>query len=243
MDLHDLWGQQLGQPLYRLLGLNPASIAPTSLTIVIDEPARMAERAAAACAPILKIKLGADADEARIQAIRVACASQLRVDANGGWDLARAAQLLPWLAEQGVELVEQPLPVGDLEGLRALRRLSPRPLLFVDESIKTPADIGAHAGIADGIVVKLAKAGGLRAVQRQIAVARALDLRVMLSCMVETSVAVTAAAQLAPLVDLVDLDGPLLIENDPFVGIRYEGARIILPAGPGLGLRQRQHPV
>jgi L-alanine-DL-glutamate epimerase-like enolase superfamily enzyme len=238
--LHDLWGQQLGQPLYRLLGLNPARIPPSSFTIAIDTPELMAKRAAEARLPVLKIKLGDAQDEARIRAIREACSATLRVDANAGWSRDKAARLLPVLAELGVELCEQPLPAGDLDGLRALAAVHPRPALFADESIKTCADIVSHAGLVDGVVIKLAKCGGLREAWRQIGVAHALDLRVMLSCMIETSVAVTAAAQLAPAVEHVDLDGPLLIVNDPYVGVQYRGAELVLPEGPGLGLRARR---
>jgi L-alanine-DL-glutamate epimerase-like enolase superfamily enzyme len=143
------------------------------------------------------------------------------------------------LAEWGVELAEQPLPPGNIEGLRALFQLTERPRLFVDESIRAPADIVAHAGLVDGVVVKLAKAGGIRGALEQISVAHALGLDVMLSCMIESSVAVTAAAQIAALVQYVDLDGPLLIANDPMRGVGYEGARLRLPAGPGLGLSPR----
>jgi L-alanine-DL-glutamate epimerase-like enolase superfamily enzyme len=239
MALHDLWGQRLGQPLYRLLGLNPARIPLSSFTLAIAEPELMAKRAQEAGLPILKIKLGDDQDEARIRAIREACPATLRVDANASWTLEKAQRLLPRLWELGVELVEQPLPIGDLSGLRALAQVTPRPPLFADESIKTCADIVAHAGCVDGVVIKLAKCGGLREACRQINVAHALDLSVMLSCMVETSLAVTAAAHLGPLVEHIDLDGPWLIANDPYLGLQYQGARILLPDTPGLGVKPR----
>jgi len=237
--LHDLWGQTLQQPLYRLFGLNPSAIPPTSVTIAIDTPQAMAEAAAAARESILKIKLGAAGDEARIRSIRAATRATLRADANGGWTREQAEKLLPVLAEHDFELVEQPLPAGDMDGLGALRRLRPRPLVFADESILASADILAHRGLVDGVVVKLAKCGGIRAALRQIAVAHGAGLRVMLGCMVETSVAVTAAAHIAPLVQHVDLDGPLLITNDPFGGVRYADGRLTLPDGPGLGLRPK----
>jgi L-alanine-DL-glutamate epimerase-like enolase superfamily enzyme len=237
--LYDGWGKALGQPLYRLLGLNPERIPLTSVTIPIATPEEMAEAARRTDAPALKIKLGTDQDELRFGAIRRATRARLRVDANGGWTLARAKQLLPLLHEYQVELVEQPLPAGDLEGLRALAQLRSRPPLFVDESIKTSADILAHQGLVEGIVVKLAKSGGIRGALRQMTLARALGLEVMLSCMIESSVAVTAAAHLAPLAQWVDLDGPLLIANDPFEGVRYRQGQLLLPDAPGLGVRAR----
>lgn len=237
MALHDLWGQALGQPLYRLLGLNPRRLPPTSFTIPIGPTAQMAELARQADAAILKIKLGSDSDEERLAALRAASSLPLRVDVNGGWSVERAEQLVPVLVEHGVELLEQPLPAGDLEGLQRLARLHPRPPIFVDESIKSSADILAHRGLVEGVVIKLAKSGGIRPALEQIAVARACGLEVMIGCMIESSVAVTAAAHLAPLARYADLDGPLLIANDPFIGLRQEHGRLQLPDGPGLGLR------
>ena len=235
--LHDLCGQRLGQPLYRLFGLDPAHSPATSYTIAIDTPEAMAEVAATAGKPILKIKLGTPEDEARVRHVRAASTATLRVDANGAWSRAEARRLLPILAEQGVELLEQPLRVGDLSGLRELMAARPRPRLFADEGIRSMSDIVAHAGCVDGIVVKLAKCGGIREAMRQISVAQALGMEVMLGCMIETSVAVTAAAHIAPLVQYVDLDAPLLISNDPVSGVRYDDqARLIVPSAPGLGL-------
>jgi L-Ala-D/L-Glu epimerase len=243
--LHDLWGRRIGQPLYRLLGLSPDKIPPTSLTIGIDEPARMAEQARQSGSSHLKIKLGSPDDQAIVAAIRGATDAKLRVDANAGWTRDQAARLITRLAQYGVELVEQPLPIGDVEGMRALRRgLRAEGVavpLIADESVKTARDVAAHAGAADGVVIKLMKTGGIREALRAIHTARALDMRVMISCMIETSVGVTAAAHLAPLCDYVDLDGPLLIRNDPFEGLRYEGNRLVLPAGAGLGVAPRAH--
>jgi L-alanine-DL-glutamate epimerase-like enolase superfamily enzyme len=238
MALHDLLGQRLGEPLFRVLGLNPDRIPETSFTIALDTPEAMARAAADSGASILKIKLGAGEDEARIRSVRSATRATLRVDANGGWTREQALRLLPLLRECEVELVEQPLPAGDLEGLAALRASRSRPPVFADESIRTTVDLAAHAGSVDGVVVKLAKCGGIREALRQIALARALDLEVMLGCMIESSVAVTAAAHIAPLADYVDLDGPLLITNDPVRGVRYEDGRLVLPEGPGLGLTE-----
>jgi L-alanine-DL-glutamate epimerase-like enolase superfamily enzyme len=247
--LHDAFGQALGQPLYRLLGLRPERIPPSSFTIAIGTPEQMAEAARAAPLPVLKLKLGGldepargagDADLARVDAVRAASALPIRVDANAGWTRERAERLLPLLAERGVELCEQPLPAGDLEGLRALARLPRRPALFADESIRTSADIVAHAGLVEGVVIKLAKSGGIRGALRDIALARSLGLDVLASCMIESSVAVTAAAHLAPLCQHVDLDGPLLIDNDPFEGVLHREGRLVLPDRPGLGIVARE---
>ena len=235
--LHDLAGKRLGIPLYQFFGLNPARVPETSFTIGIDQPEVMAARARESGLPILKIKVGTgDEDVARIRAIRSATQARLRLDANAGWTREQAAELVPQLAEYDVEFVEQPLAREDWEGLRWLKSRVNVPI-FADESAQTERDLPKLAGAIDGVVVKLMKAGGLRGALRTIAVARALDLKIMLSCMVESSVGVTAAAHIAPLADYCDLDGPLLIANDPFVGLRYNGAKIILPDAPGLGLR------
>ncbi len=239
MALHDLWGKRLGHPLYRLLGLNPADAPPTSFTIAMDEPEAMAERAAASGMPIIKIKVGSENDEAMVRAIRQATDARLQVDANGGWSREQAAAIIPRLAQYDLQIVEQPLPAGDIEGLRWLRKQGFGVPIFADEAIKTPDDILAHAGAVDGVVIKLAKSGGIRPAVAMIALARALGMQVMIGCMVETAVAVTAAAHIAPLCDYADLDGPLLIANDPFRGLRYDGARLLLPDGPGLGITRR----
>ncbi len=236
--LHDLLGKRLNIPLYKLFGLNPARVPETSLTIAIDRPEVMAARAKESGFPILKIKLGAGNDVGIVRAIRRATSARLRLDANEGWTREQAATLIPQLAEYDVEFIEQPLKREDREGLRWLKARVNVPI-FADESAQTAQDLPKLAGAVDGVVVKLMKSGGLRGALKTIAVARALDLKVMLSCMVESSVGVTAAAHIAPLADYVDLDGPLLIVNDPFVGLRYEGAHILLPDAPGLGLRPK----
>ena len=238
--LHDLWGKKLGQPLYRLLGLNPDKLPLTSFTIAMDEPAIMAEQAKASKYPILKIKLGSENDEEIVAAIRKATDATLRVDANAGWTRERALQIIPRLAEHGLELIEQPLAVDDVEGffwlkdqLRAQQIKIP---IFADETAKTSQDVAMLAGAIDGVVVKTMKSEGIREALRMIHTARAHAMQIMLSCMVESSVGVTAAAHLAPLCDYADLDGPLLIKNDPYRGLTYDGAKFTLPDGPGLGL-------
>ena len=238
--LHDLWGKRLGHPLYRLFGLNPHKLPQTTFTIAMDEPEIMAERAKESGYPLLKIKLGGERDEAMVAAIRKATDAKLRVDANAGWTRRQALELIPRLAGYGLELVEQPLAKDDIEGLRWLKtELNAQGInvpIFADESAQTSHDVARLAGAVDGIVVKNMKTLGLRDGLRTIHAARAHDMQIMLSCMVETSVGVTAAAHLAPLCDFVDLDGPLLIKNDPYRGLRYEGANLILPDAPGIGV-------
>jgi L-alanine-DL-glutamate epimerase-like enolase superfamily enzyme len=238
--LHDLWGKMLGQPLYRLFGLTPASLPPTSFTISIDTPEVMAARVKELNYPVIKIKLDADNPEAAVVAIRQVSNARLRVDANAAWTPEQALDLIPRLAQYDLELIEQPLAPGAVgpfawlrEELRARGVTTP---IFADESVKTSRDVAAYAGAIDGVVVKLMKTGGLREALRTIHTARAHGMKIMLSCMVESSVGVSAAAHLAPLCDHLDLDGPLLIANDSFSGLRYDGATMFIPQGPGLGI-------
>jgi L-alanine-DL-glutamate epimerase-like enolase superfamily enzyme len=200
----------------------------------------MAERARACAYPIIKVKLGSDDDAAALAAIRSATSARLRVDANAGWTYDQALELIPRLVQSDLELIEQPLPRGDIDGVRALRQqLRQRGInvpIFVDESVRTARDVAAHVGAVDGVVIKLMKTGGIREALRAIHTARALDMQVMLSCMVESSIGVTAAAHLAPLCDHADLDGPLLIANDPYRGVTYASAQMSLSDRPGLGI-------
>ncbi len=241
--LHDLWGKKLGQPLYKLFGLNPKDLPLTSFTIGMDEPEVMAEQAKESGHPILKIKLGSEDDEARVKAIRKATSAKLRVDANAGWSREQALQVIPRLMEYDLEFIEQPLAVDDVDGYfwlkERLNALRVNALIFADETAKTSHDVAKLAGAVDGVVVKTMKSEGIREALRMIHTARAHDMQIMLSCMVESSVGVTAAAHLAPLCDYADLDGPLLIKNDPYRGLKYDGAKMSLPEGPGLGLERR----
>lgn len=239
MALYDLAGKRLGVPLHELLGLDPAGAAITSLTLGMDDAETLARKVAEADAfPVLKVKMGTADDRAVIEAVRAVTDKPLWVDANEGWTLDGARARLPWLAERGVELVEQPLPAGKLAEMRALRADSPLPLI-ADESVGTLADIPRLAGAFDGINIKLMKCGGPGEALKMIAAARAHGLQVMLGCMVESSLAVTAAAQLSPLVDYADLDGNLLVANDPFTGVTVKQGRLRLPTDPGLGVRER----
>lgn len=237
--LHDLLGKTIGQPLYRIFGLNPEKLPQTSFTIAIDHPETMAERARESELPILKIKLGKTNDLEIIDAIRKVTSARLRVDANAGWSREQAAKIIPQLIQYDLEMIEQPLSVGDIEGLRWLRAQNYGVPFFADESIKNARDVAAHAGAVDGVVIKLMKTGGLREALRAIHVARALDMKIMIGCMVESSLGVTAASHLAPLCDYADLDGPLLISNDPFQGVHYDNAQLELTSLPGLGVSKR----
>jgi L-alanine-DL-glutamate epimerase-like enolase superfamily enzyme len=240
MALRDLAGQRLGAPLYELMGLDPRAAPPTSFTIAMDTPEVVARKVAEASDyEALKVKMGSDDDRVVLETVRALTDRPLRVDANEGWTLEGALSRLEWLRELGVELVEQPLPAGNLAAVRELRRASPLPL-FADEDLHRAADVPRLAEAYDGVNVKLMKCGGIGEALRIIATARAHGMQVMLGCMIESSVAITAAAHLSPLVDFADLDGNLLIRDDPFVGATVSGGRIVLPEGPGLGVRSRE---
>jgi len=241
--LHDLWGKKLGQPLYKLFGLNPNNLPLTSFTIGMDEPEVMARQAMELGYPILKIKLGSDDDEARLKAIRNVTNAKLRVDANAGWSRKQALEIIPCLVEYDLEFIEQPLAVDDVEGYfwlkERLNALRCNALIFADETAKTSHDVAKLAGAVDGVVVKTMKSEGIREALRMIHSARAHDMQILLSCMVESSVGVTAAAHLAPLCDYADLDGPLLIRNDLYRGLQYDGVKMSLPELPGIGVTRR----
>ncbi len=242
MALRDLAGKRLGAPLYELLGLDPKATPPTSFTIGMDTPEVVAAKVREASGfEVLKVKMGSDDDRAVLEAVRDVTGRPLRVDANEGWTLDGALERLEWLAGMGVELVEQPLPADRLEETRELRRKSPLPI-FADESVHVAEDVPRLAGAFDGINVKLMKCGGVGPALELIAVARAHGLKVMLGCMIESSLAITAAAHLSPLVDFADLDGHLLITDDPYLGAVVEGGRLVPPDGPGLGVRPRPEP-
>jgi L-alanine-DL-glutamate epimerase-like enolase superfamily enzyme len=234
--LHDWIGRRLGVPLWRLLGLSPEA-PPTSYTIGIDSLEGTRERARRACDfRALKIKVGGAEDLARVEAVREESDVPLRVDANEGWTFESARELMPELIRLGVEFVEQPFPADDPDSFRALRELSPRLPVIVDEGCHDLRDVAPAAGYADGINVKLAKAGGVREAVRMIHAARALGLRVMLGCMVESQLGVAPAAAIASLADWVDLDGHLLLADEPFTGLRFEDGRVLPGMEAGLGV-------
>jgi len=237
--LHDLVGKRLGVPLYKLWGLDPKKAPVSSFTIGIDTPEKTRAKVKEASGySILKIKLGTDRDEEILKTIRDATDKPLRVDANAGWTKERALKMLPMLKEYGVEFVEQPLPPDDLEGIAAVRKAGILPVV-VDESCIVAADIPRVAQAADGINIKLAKCGSLREALRMIATARAHKMLVMVGCMIETSIGITAAAHFTPLVDAADLDGAVLTANDPYCGAEISGAPSKIPEGRGLGVTRR----
>ena len=235
--LHDLQGKLLGMPAFRLLGL-PRAGPPTSWTIWLGDPDDMARRAEKAAPSFrrLKLKLGGGdvLDVDRVRAVRSATDLPLMVDVNEWWTLDQALDALPQLGELGVEYCEQPLKAGD-EGGRTLKRRSPIPI-YVDEDCHTLADVAGCAEIAHGVNIKLAKSGGIREGVRIAHAARALGLGVMLGCMLESGLGIAAGCCVAPLCDHVDLDGNLLLREDPWPGVTFVDG-VQLPAlEPGLGV-------
>ncbi|HTC25296.1 MAG TPA: dipeptide epimerase, partial [Gemmatimonadales bacterium] len=237
--LHDLVGKRLGVPLYKLWGLDAAAAPLSTFTIGLDTPDKMrAKVLEAESYPVLKVKLGTKRDDEILRTIRSATDKELRVDANCGWTRKQAIRMLPVLEEFGVTVLEQPLPAHDHDGLASVTRASRIPVI-ADESCLVATDIPPLVGAVDGINIKLAKCGSLREALRMIAVARAHGMMVMVGCMIESSIAITAAAHFTPLVDLADLDGAALLASDPFAGASIDRGRIALPSGPGLGVRAR----
>ena len=226
-------------PVHRLIGLSD-EIPPTDFTIGIDEPAVVAERAArAARFPALKIKVGGEADLETLRAVRGVYDGPIRVDANTGWTLDGAIELLPALVDLGVELVEQPFPARRLDDLRRLQEVSALPIV-ADESAVTIDDLDGLVGVVAGVNVKLAKCGGVGPAARMLARARELGFRTFLGCMEETSVGIAASAAVSSLADWADLDGNLLLADDPFEGLELgPDCRWRLSDLPGLGLTRR----
>jgi L-alanine-DL-glutamate epimerase-like enolase superfamily enzyme len=229
--------QKLGVPLYRYLGLDAKDAPVTTFSIGIDTPEVTKQKVREAEPyPILKVKVGLDKDESTMEAIRSVTKKPLRLDANEGFkSKEEAVRKINWLETQGAEFIEQPLPAHMLEEARWVRGKVHIPIL-ADESCLHPSDIPKIADAYDGIVVKLDKSGGIQEVIKMIHTARAFGMKIMIGCMVSSSVTITAAAHLSPLVDYADLDGNLLIANDPYSGVKVEKGKLILPDRPGLGL-------
>lgn len=235
--LHDAIGKDLDRPLWRLLGLDPARTPRTSFTIGLAEIGETLDKVReVGTHPIIKIKLGGGADIETIEAIRAIYTGTIRVDANEAWTPEQAVKNLNALAAFEIEFCEQPIPAGSPEKLRWIRERSPIPIV-TDEDSRDAGDLPALYGCVDGINVKLVKCGGIRGALRMIHTARALGFKIMLGCMIETQILTAAAAHLSPLVDWADLDGPFLTADDPFTGVTYAGGKIVLPDGPGLGVR------
>jgi L-alanine-DL-glutamate epimerase-like enolase superfamily enzyme len=238
--LHDWVGKKLGLPLWKWWGLDPAAAPATSFTIGIATPELIGRKVGEASHyPVLKVKLGIPGDEEIVRRIRELTGKTLRVDANEGWKTKEEARdKILWLQEQGVELVEQPLPASQLEETAWLRGEVSLPII-ADENVTTSADIAQLRHAFDGINIKLMKCGGLREARKMIVAAKEFGMKVMLGCMIESSVAISAAAQLAPLADYADLDGNLLIDNDPFTGVREEEGKLLLGENAGVGVTRR----
>ena len=236
--LHDIIGKRLGVPVHRLWGLDAADAGESSFTIGIADNDGLRQRVAdAERYPILKVKLGTDRDMEIVRVVRDAAPSKrLRVDANAAWTASHAVRMIDFLADNDVEFVEQPVAQHDIEGLRFVRNRSKLPII-ADESCLVSTDVPRLAGAADGVNLKLAKCGSLREALRIVHVARSFGMTVMAGCMIESSLGISAIAQLAPLLDHADLDGAALLAEDPFTGTTIDGGRIRLNDAPGLGVQ------
>ena len=236
--LMDWVGKKLNVPIYRLLGLDPKDAPVTTFSIGVDDPAKTREKVEEAKDfPVLKIKMGVGKDEGTLKAIRAVTDKRLRIDANEGWQTKEEAlDKIKWLESDGrIDFVEQPMRADQVAETRWVKERVKLPII-ADEACTDAKLIPELATAYDGLNVKLDKAGGILEAHRWINIAKALGMKTMLGCMVSSSVSVTAAAHLAPLVDYADLDGNLLISNDPFRGMIVRQGQIILPTGPGLGL-------
>ena len=236
MALHDWIGKKLGQPTWKLLGLDAAAAPISCVTLGMASPEEMERKLDDVIDfPAIKVKLGAPGDVENLKRIRKRFTGRLQVDANAAWGAADAVRVLREIEPIGVELVEQPVARGDLDGLRWVRERSPIPV-FADESCHHLSDIARLAGRVDGINLKIMKTGGIREMLRMIHAARSHGLKILLGSMVESSLALTAAAQVAPLADYLDLDGHWLLADDPFDGAPGDRGAMVLSSRPGLGV-------
>ncbi len=235
--LHDLTGKLLGQPWFRLWGLNPAKTPLTSFTIGIDTAEVVREKTLEASAfKLLKIKLGRDNDREMIETVRSVTDVPIFVDVNQGWkDRNYALEMAHFLHENHAEFIEQPMPREQTDDIAWLTERSPLPIV-ADEALQTVDQLLGMKGIYSGINIKLMKCGGMHAAYKMITMARQMGMKILIGCMTETSCAVSAAAQLSPLVDWADLDGNLLISNDIYEGMTVVDGRVTLPDRPGIGI-------
>ncbi|UCB53010.1 MAG: dipeptide epimerase [Candidatus Zixiibacteriota bacterium] len=239
MALHDLVAKRLDIPVYQLLGLNGSVPLVTSYTIGIDTLVKMKEKTRqAGDFLVYKVKVGVENDVDMVKAVREVTDAKIRVDANAGWSADEALEKISQLKEYDIEFVEQPIDPKDKSGLKRIRQQAGIPII-IDEHLMTSTDIPNSVGCCDGINIKLAKCGGIREALRMIHVARAHGLKVMLGCMIESSVGIAAAAHLGSLVDFLDLDGNLLVANDPFEGLKLDKGKLHLSNLPGLGIIPR----
>lgn len=237
LALHDWIGKSLKIPLWKMWGLNPADAPLSSFTIAIDSKEIVRQKVReAADFPILKIKVGLENDREIIEAIREITGKPLYVDANEGWRTREVAlESVRWLKDKNIVFIEQPMPAEQYDDIKWLRDHSEIPLI-ADESVLHLEDVPRLAEAFDGINIKLMKAGGLREATRMIHAAKALKMKAMMGCMIETAVGISAAAQLSPLLDYCDLDGNVLISNDPFDGCRNIKGKLELTEKAGLGV-------
>ena len=235
--LHDLTGKILGKPWYEIWGFLPEKTPCTSYTIGIDTPEMIRQKVKeAADYKILKVKLGSGNDKEIIETIRSVSKVQICVDINQGWtDKQMALDMIFWLNEKSVIFVEQPMPHQNHDDIAWLTQHSPLPVI-ADEAVQRLTDVQKAVGVYSGINIKLMKCTGMREAHKMITLAHSANLKVMIGCMTETSCAVSAAAQLSPKADWADLDGNLLINNDPFLGVKIIDGKIILNDKPGIGV-------
>jgi L-alanine-DL-glutamate epimerase-like enolase superfamily enzyme len=235
--IHDWIGKKLGVPLYKFFGLDKSKTALSSFTIGIDSPEMLIQKVREAEEyPILKVKVGMENDREIITTIRSVTDKVLRVDANEGWTKREIAlERIKWLQDQNVEFVEQPMPASQLDDIRWLRNKVDMPLI-ADENVIGVTDIPKLGDAFDGINIKLMKCTGIREALRMIHTARAMNMKIMMGCMIETAVAISAASHLSPLLDYADLDGNVLITDDPFDGVRNMKGKLELNDNPGLGV-------
>lgn len=231
----DLFGKLRGQPLYKLFGLDPAVSPQTDLTIGIDTIEKMQSKVREMPWPVYKVKAGMEGDVEKLEAVRSVTDAVIRVDVNGGWNLQAAERMIPRFRDLGVELVEQPLPVSSNDAMAGLKASSLMPLI-ADESCVGERDVDACASGFHGVNIKLTKCGGITPARRMIKRARELGLTVMLGCMCESTIGTAAMAHLAPSVDYLDADGPLLLAEDLATGIAYRDGRLLAAERPGLGI-------
>jgi L-alanine-DL-glutamate epimerase-like enolase superfamily enzyme len=235
--IHDLWGKLRGAPVYRLWGLSTERVPMSDYTLGIDTPQKMVEKLQEMPGwPVYKIKLGTADDLGIVRELRRHTDALFRVDANCGWTAEQTIELAPLLKELGVEFIEQPLPPEDADGARRAFERSSLPLV-ADESCITEEDVDQCAGRFHGINIKLVKCGGLAAARRMVARARELGLKVMAGCMTESTVGISALAQLLPLLDYVDMDGAVLLAKDIATGVRLDRGRCIFPDVNGTGVQ------
>ncbi len=237
--LHDLVGKMIRQPWYKIWGFDPAKTPNTSFTIGIDTTEVVRQKVAEAGPyKILKVKLGLSTDRQMIETIRSVTDRPLCVDVNQGWtDRVKALETIHWLKENGVVFVEQPMPKTAVDDMAWLTQNSPLPTI-ADEAVQRLPDVMKVHGIYNGVNIKLMKCTGMREAHKMITLARALGMKVMIGCMTETSCAVSAAAQLSPEADWADLDGNLLISNDPYSGMKIVDGKVTLIDRPGIGVEE-----